>query len=375
MYTHWPSRVPDRSDSLAVLVGTAGHIAPSELPPLPQAAANVADLKQVLTGPTGLFDPLTVHTVVDPPTPAQVLNILTLPGPTKRGLVLFYFAGHGILDTEDQLCLALPESIDKPRDAARTGLSVNSLFAALKHVRAQRKVVILDCCFAGRALYDSAVGDVHVLCATGRPYRALTNADERNTGFTTALLRLLTEGLPDGPEFLDLSTLYRRLAVLVPTTPCPSDDEPERTLPAPRHRTTDITEDVALVRNTAFGTSLSRTGLRSRAQFAQRVAEFGRRDSSPRSEYVAHAGTLFAEIAADAMSVFPRVDPQVLRYRRAHAALAGEAGNAARAAEILKGIIGDLEAAAPGGGADCKADRLSLEHWLNRVPDPNTPRF
>ncbi|MEL3946436.1 MULTISPECIES: caspase family protein [Streptomyces] len=378
MYAHWPAGVPGRLDSLAVLVGTAQHVEPSKLPPLPQAAADVADLEQVLTGPSGLLDASRVQTVLNPATAAQALGGFDLVQGDALDLVLFFYAGHGTLDAEKQLCLALPGSVDTPDDAARTGLPVSALFARLKHVRAKRKVVILDCCFAGRALYDPAVADVHVLCAAGRTEKALSDPDERNTGFTSALLRLLTEGVPDGPEYLDLGTLYRHLSVVLPTTPCPDEEtgDMDRMLPAPRHRTTDLAEDVALARNVAFGTALSRSGLDARARFAQRVAELGRRAAPrPRPEYVTHAGDLFAHIAADAMTVFPRADAQVLRYRRAHAALAGETGHAARAVEILRGVVGDLEAAVPAGAADTKADQLSIDHWSQRVRDPNAPHF
>ncbi|MFE4824937.1 caspase domain-containing protein [Streptomyces sp. NPDC056704] len=369
---HWPARIPDRSQSLAVLVGVARYNGSSDdLTPLPQAAANVADLKRVLGGPTGLLEGSSVHTIVDPDDAVSVLTTLSAPGRGKLNLALFYFAGHGILDGEKQLCLALPNSIQDPKEAARTGIPVSAVFQTLKHVPAQHKLVILDCCYSGRALYDMSIGDAHVLAATGRTHKALTSDSERNTGFTGELLRILTEGLPDGPEFLDLHTLFRYLSVLLPTTSCPSDANADRRLPAPRHRMTDTTEGLALARNPAFGTGHSRSGLESRAVFAHRVAELGRTPPAGRLEHLAHAAALFGEIAADALTVLPATDDQALRYRRAHAALTGESGYAARAVAILDEITADLLAVS----ADCKAERLSIEHWSRRVPDPNTPGF
>jgi hypothetical protein len=360
-------------DSRAVLVGTSEHSVPSIA--LPQAAANVADLGRVLSGPIGLLDASAVQSIVNPTSAAEVLDAITAPVASQLSLVLFYFAGHGMTyGAEKRLSLALPTSIDTPKEAAKTGLTVSDVLTALTYVEARNAVVILDCCFAGRALDEPGTGDIHVLCASGRPDKALTQADSRNTGFTGALLDLLRDGVPDGPEYLDLRTLYRRLSVVLPTTPCPSEGDPDRKLPAPHQRTTDSHEDMALVRNPAFGTARSRDGLEARARFAQRVADLGASSHRARG-HLSHAAAMFGELAADAMAVFPRNDPQVLRYRRAHAALSGEAGHASRAVRILEEIISDLRAASTDHEADCKAEQLSLDHWITKATDPGAPRF
>ncbi len=61
-------------------------------------------------------------------------------------LVLFYYAGHGIVDERRRLSLALSET--NP-DYRGTGLEAGWLREELEDCRARRQIVILDCCNAG----------------------------------------------------------------------------------------------------------------------------------------------------------------------------------------------------------------------------------
>jgi len=89
---------------------------------------------------------------------------------------------------------------------------------------ATNKVLIVDCCFAGRAIEstmsgtaDAVLAEVDVqgtftLAATARN----ANWPRRPTGcatpvFTGELLSILRDGLPGGPELITLDLLYREL--------------------------------------------------------------------------------------------------------------------------------------------------------------------
>ncbi|MEU6084541.1 caspase family protein [Streptomyces sp. NPDC047108] len=356
----WAVAVPRRPRSAAVLVGTAGHTAPGGLRPIPQVAANVRAFADALTGPSGLFDPSRVRTRVDPGRASDVLDLMPARGGDRLDLCLFYYAGHGLLGEGDRLCLALPGSVDEPARAARTSLPVDDVLAALAHSAARHRVAILDCCFAGRAFDSPAAADVHLLTATSRTKRARYGTDAAFTGFTGELLRLLADGVPEGPGHLDLALLHRRLAVALPTA--------EEPCPVPGQRTAGLSGDLALARNPAHGTGRTRPGLAARAQFALRVRQEALGGASAAGPgRLARAVRLFAGIVDDGVRVFGAADPDVLAYRHAHASLVGEAGDASAAVRLLEAVVADAEAATPADAARVTAARASLTHWRTRA--------
>ncbi|MFI8533189.1 caspase family protein [Streptomyces aquilus] len=309
MSLSWPTRPIDRENSWAVLVGTSEQVHPSNLPAIPQAASSLEDLARALTGSQGLFDEEHVLPVGNPKSTEEVLGALDRIAGEKPDVVLFYYVGHGMQASlagdgsgRTELFLALAGSIDERNEAVRTGLPISSVFSRLHYLRAKQSVAVLDCCFASRALDDPSVGDVHVLCATGKTTPALYELTDRHTGFTGSLLRILDKGIPDGPQYLDLQTVFHYLSVILPTTFCAASQEPNGGLPRPRQRTTDHRGSLALARNAAFGTALTPEGLAARAEFARRVASLGNDpliETGDQRMLLAHAADLFEEIAKD----------------------------------------------------------------------------
>ncbi|MFF8367262.1 caspase family protein [Streptomyces lydicus] len=356
----WPPLVPSPRRSAAVLVGTATHVVPSTLPPLPQAAGSVAALADALTGPAGGFDPAAVHRRVDPRTPADVFRLLPAPAGDPLDVLLFYFAGHGLRGADKRLCLALPGSVDDRQRTERTSLPVTAVFQAMRQVRAEHRIAVLDCCFAGLALDAPDASDIHLLVAAGRGKRAFTPEDHTRTGFTTALLRLLTEGVPDGPEHLDLTTLYRHLAVTLPAA----------RLPEPLQRAFNATGDLALFRNPAHGTAHTRPGLLARARFADQVKALG---LAGRPRRLAQAARLFEAVARDAAAHLGPVDPDTLRFRHVHASATGEAGDPYTACALLERTVTDWQPLAPPDDPALAAARASLHHWRSVLPHPRPP--
>ena len=114
-------------------------------------------------------------------------------------------------------------------------------------------MIILDCCFSGRAdaigpagagdvLDASAVRGSYVLASAARDETALAPADQPHTAFTGQLIRLLREGDPGGPRMLTLDHVYRALSRL----PAPDGQ------PRPRRLAGDRGGDVILAPNAAY---------------------------------------------------------------------------------------------------------------------------
>jgi hypothetical protein len=331
----------------AVLVGTAHQLEPG-LSSLPQVADNLVDLASALTGPSGLLPEGSVRIVQDPPTAGHVLAAIAAQPACER--LLFYYAGHG-MNHERRLQLALPGSIDSREHRERTGLPIADVLAQLAVVpaghRQRQIIVILDCCYAGLAARETDAADVHLLMAVGKAHMAKFDEGRRHTTFTGALLRLLREGVPDGPACLDLDTLYHRLAVELTA---------EDAALVPHQRTVDSSGRIPLARNQAAGTALTPQGLRRRARFAHQVGRAGR---------AAEAAQRLDAIVRDARTVAGVETADAFLYQSQAAAWLGETRGALEtdaAIERLEKLLGsDLDDCRP---ADVDDARSSLTHLL-----------
>ncbi|MFB7271647.1 caspase family protein [Streptomyces sp. NPDC056244] len=137
-----------------------------------------------------------------------------------RDTVLIYFAGHGLVDPEGDLYLAMPQS---KQQRVETGLPYRWIRQALLNGRADRCVVVLDCCYSGLALGtmggpsdladQAAVEGTFLLAAAAETRQALAPPDETFTTFTGELLDTLQTGIPNGLELIDFGALYRHLRI------------------------------------------------------------------------------------------------------------------------------------------------------------------
>jgi hypothetical protein len=241
--------LPDPRRSRAVLIGASAY---SHLENLPAVHNNLAGFRNVLIDPALGGLPADKCTILEePPSGLAVYRALRTDATAAEDTLLVYFAGHGRTGTRNELYLCLPDS--NPDELSFTALAYEHLREAVADSRATKKVVILDCCFSGRALADQAgdeeriVGQVgiegsYILTATVENAVALAPPGERYTAFTGTLLNLLRTGIPDGPELLSLSVIYRSLRFTLIS----------RGLPQPRQQGSDTITHLALTRNPAY---------------------------------------------------------------------------------------------------------------------------
>ncbi|MFI8997332.1 glycine betaine ABC transporter substrate-binding protein [Streptomyces sp. NPDC053542] len=209
--------LPDASRSRAVLIGTSRY---THLADLPAVANNLTTLAAVLRGPASWQLAEEHCTVIaDPGDWTEVLHAVRQAAEEATDTLLVYFAGHGLLEeTRGDLFLGLPHS---QQGRSYTGVPYSALRDVILTGRPQRHVVILDCCFSGRALGTMSGPGViadhaeiegsYLLAASPETSFALAPEGETYTAFTGELLKLLEEGVPDGPELLDLDTVYTSL--------------------------------------------------------------------------------------------------------------------------------------------------------------------
>ncbi|MFW3469978.1 caspase, EACC1-associated type [Streptomyces microflavus] len=210
------SVLPDPGASRAVLIGTSRY---DHLEQLSAVSNNLTALADLLSGPFSLRMPAEYVTVVEnPPDPSAVMNPLRQAAAEATDTLLVYYAGHGLIDPQDALTLAMPHT--QPSQV-ETSLNYDWLRRILLESRAQRHVVFLDCCYSGlalgrmsasRGLADhAAVEGSFLLAASAETRTALAPVGDTHTAFTGALLDILRHGIPGGPPLLDLETVYLHL--------------------------------------------------------------------------------------------------------------------------------------------------------------------
>jgi len=247
------SRLPDALHSRAVLIGCSRY---DHLDDIPAVTNNLRDLRQLLVDPThGGFLATGCTVVQESGSPRRVFQTLREAAQQAEDTLLIYFTGHGLLGERNELYLALAEA--QHDLLLYTALPYDQVKAALAESPALNRVVILDCCFAGRAIGDMAgptegvlgqtqVEGTYILTAASADRTALAPDGDPFTAFTGVLLELLQAGIPDGPELHTLDALFPRLRSALAS----------RGLPEPRRSGTDTVSGLALTRNRAHQAQL-----------------------------------------------------------------------------------------------------------------------
>lgn len=215
------TRLPDPTTSAAVLLGSS-RFAHTDLTDLPAVRNNLTDLATILTDPAGTRLPATRCTVLaDPPGVAEAGARLQDSAEQAEDMLLWYYAGHGVLDDNGELYLTLPGS--NPHQLWSTALPLTKIREVLAKARAKNRVLILDCCYSGRAIdgFMSATSSLvsgqldidgtYTLTATPPNRLALSPPGATHTVFTGELITVLRQGIPDEQPLLSLSTVYRHL--------------------------------------------------------------------------------------------------------------------------------------------------------------------
>ncbi|GAA2374074.1 ABC transporter substrate-binding protein [Streptomyces cuspidosporus] len=209
--------LPEPAASRAVLIGTSRY---DHLEPLPAVANNLRALAAALCAPHAWgLAPEHCTVIENPGSAVEVLDAVRAAAEEATDALLVYVAGHGLVEQRrGELFLSLTGSV---RQRSYTGLAYATLRDVVLDGRARRRVMLLDCCLSREvpgfvdgveALIDrSAIEGACLLAAVPDNSFAFAPPGEPHTAFTGELLRLLNDGVPGGPEPLDLETVYARV--------------------------------------------------------------------------------------------------------------------------------------------------------------------
>lgn len=239
--------LPDPGASRAVLIGSSRF---DHLEQLPAVANNLTALAEALCLPTSWgLPPQNCVVVSNPVSNDEVMAELRSAAKQARDTLLVYYAGHGLIDLQNALQLALPKSHQR---RVESGLPYDYVRQAVLDGPAERQVIVLDCCFGGLALGamagtpelvdQASVEGSYLLAAASETSYALAPPGETYTAFTGELLEVLRTGMAGGPELLELDAVYRHLRLALGAK--------QRPMPQARNRNTSAR--LALGRNRAF---------------------------------------------------------------------------------------------------------------------------
>ncbi|MFF1909617.1 caspase family protein [Kitasatospora sp. NPDC058218] len=285
-----------------MLLGAAEYAA-AELPAIPAVTENLTALRDVLTtGPRALLAPGHCQILGDRPerpisVPAVGAALAAADG-EAADLMLVYYAGHGLLDRDGRLHLALPPT--DPDQVEYTAIPLDLIRRDLARARARTRILILDCCFSGRAVAAMSaptsllsgqleLSGTYTLTSTTSTAPSHAPVGARFTAFTGALLEALA-----GPEPLTLDEIHayadRKLAALA--------------LPRPQRRAVNTAGDLVLVRGRAVPEVASASVPAPRAGGTPRRVRFGDEMTPRRRRTLMGKGVLLIIVTLAIVMIF-----------------------------------------------------------------------
>ncbi|MFI6481843.1 esterase-like activity of phytase family protein [Nonomuraea sp. NPDC050663] len=216
------TRLPDPGKSYAVLIGVDAY---TKMEPLPAVARNLEKLKSVLTNRDILGIPeKQCHVVGNPASMKDLLDPVVRASELATDTLIVYYSGHGMLaNTSLAFCLTLPDSETGRKHTAVPYDFLREVIA--DNHRARRRIIVLDCCYSGRAVQNmcpgptlldlASVEGAYVMTAAGKNAVAISPEGEECTAFTGALVQVMEQGVPGAGELLSLDEVlgsaYARL--------------------------------------------------------------------------------------------------------------------------------------------------------------------
>jgi hypothetical protein len=185
--------------SIVALCGVSDYDSSTGLPQIPQVLKNLEVLGNALASQLVVEPPAEVRILSNPTSSDELAAFIVASTRDAEDLLLAYYSGHGLLNSQGQLCL----SHAKTKDAEFEALDYAKLERAMRYSPARRRIIILDCCYSGAVTVqflgsDDLAGAVQIPGAyvlTSSPFNEPSHVrqGEETTAFTGRLSKVITE--------------------------------------------------------------------------------------------------------------------------------------------------------------------------------------
>jgi hypothetical protein len=207
----------DPTATQAILIGASEFERDDKLPPLPAVKNNIRELQRLLAAPEiiGIQDD-NITPIINPlSSDTDILPQLTDTVSKARDTLIIYYAGHGVISDDRKLYLATKNTVrSKPEFSGALSFSKIRDIATHRETTARKIIVILDCCYSGRAIEEfqpKGHKPVYILTATSSTEAAEAPEDAIYTAFTGELVFLLEKGIDNGKKIMTLGEIREYL--------------------------------------------------------------------------------------------------------------------------------------------------------------------
>ncbi|MFJ3418295.1 caspase domain-containing protein [Streptomyces sp. NPDC086082] len=236
-----------------------------ELEDVPAVERNLTALQQALALESGGIVPLAHCTVIqNPMNQATVGEAIARAADSAEDLLLIYYSGHGLLSSARHELFLATQGTVAGSYLPFTAVDFSHVRDACLQSSAKNRVLILDCCYSGRAIPGTLstkssgslfldqvqISGTYTLTASPANSVAKVHPGSDHTAFTGELVRILRDGVPDGGELLSLSAIYRALHCALRANGNPT----------PQQCNTALAGALAVGRNRAYKAELNRAG-------------------------------------------------------------------------------------------------------------------
>lgn len=165
------------------------------------------------------FDKKNLHLINNPNSSTVGREISRIASDTFDTLFLYY-AGHGKINDDGELCLTVQDTDVKALDF--TSIPFKSLKNIIQKSPAQKKIVILDSCFSGRAIdfmgeFDDIgksleIEGIYLITSVAKnKFAKAYDNDKVYTAFSSVFIKTLENGISINKELLSINDIYKNI--------------------------------------------------------------------------------------------------------------------------------------------------------------------